>query len=197
MLRRAKRKYNNIIPFLDVLLILLIVAMALINPIKEDAKITPRADAMLQVEWDSEINADVDTWIRLPNNEVISFVYRDAKIAVLRRDDLGQDLYFTQPQIDDAEQFEVLQNLEVVDFQKLIDGVYVVNIHLYNLRSYDKPIDVSVELTIMDPFHKVIEKTVTIVYQSQEITLFTFTVEDGKVVDLDETAVIKIATGGR
>ena len=99
MLRRAKRKYNNIIPFLDVLLILLIVAMALINPIKEDAKITPRADAMLQVEWDSEINADVDTWIRLPNNEVISFVYRDAKIAVLRRDDLGQDLYFAQPQI--------------------------------------------------------------------------------------------------
>lgn len=177
---RENNKVARLIPFIDVFLILLIVALALVNPPNEDGKITPRAEAMLTAEWDADIDNDVDIWVMAPNGDIISFRKRDGTHMILRRDDRGisSDIYgsYNEDLID--------QNIENVDFMKLLDGTYIVNVDMYSFRDRE-PTEVHLILFEMNPFKKTVDTTTTLTAMGQELTSFEFTVKDGVIVSTD------------
>lgn len=178
----------GMLPFVDVFLLLLIVVLALVNPPHEDGKITPKAKAMLTMEWHEDNTSDVDVWIRSPNGGIVNFISKDHGHMILKRDDLGHsnDKYKNNGDI-----IQIKQNIEVVDFVDLLDGTYVVNAHMYNLRD-NGPTEVQIKLIQLEPFATAADETFVFITNKSENTFFTFTVKDNKIIDLDTEADVRL-----
>ena len=182
------RRRIGYLPFVDVFLLLLIVVLALINPPQEDGKITPKAEGMLTVEWDDKQKSDIDTWILAPNGDKLSFTRKDHGHMILHRDDLGisnDSIRFG------SEDIVIEQNIEVVDFVKFLDGEYIVNIHDYRHRD-NGPVSVTVKLIVLEPFGTYAVETKEFENTRQEKTFFSFTVKDGKIVDVNKDTRAKL-----
>lgn len=174
-----KRKIGNLF-FVDTFLLLLITVLALINPPMDDGVITPRSEAMLTVEWGDQLKSDIDTWILAPNGDKLSFINKDHGHMILHRDDLGN--------INDkirkgSHELQIEQNIEVVDFVKLLNGEYIVSIHDYRNRDKE-PVEVTVSLINIDPFATLAKEIHSFNQTNQEIAFFSFIVEDGKIVSV-------------
>ena len=71
---RSKR-YTSNTAFLDLLfnvllgfVVLFVIALLMINPITKKNDIPTKAEFMIIVEWPWDINADIDTWVRGPDD---------------------------------------------------------------------------------------------------------------------------------
>ena len=186
------RRVGNL-PFVDVFLLLLITTLALINPPKENGKITPQAEMIISMEWHAESPDDVDLWIMAPDRQVIGFPFKDAGHTILHRDDLG---WANDAVRFEGEEFIINQNIEVADLVKTLDGTYVVTAKLFSDRDGNGQI-VTIDLVVLQPYHKAIEVTINLPAAKSEITAFTFEVKEGKIVAVDTSANIKLSTVGR
>lgn len=176
---RSERRVNNL-AFVDMLLLLLIVALALISP-PQPGELEPRPEAMITTEWREDAKSDVDIWILTPTGEKVGYIGKDKGHITLVRDDTGA--------------LSGIGNHESVEIYELKDGQYVVNLHMFHKRDYDGPVPVTVEFVTFDKYHKHVHMVVELHAQNQEITCFTFEVKDGKIVDIDYDAKIKIYGG--
>lgn len=171
---RSNRKISNL-AFVDMLLLLLIVALTMIA-IPQPGELDPRAVGLITLEWKDESNNDVDVWIRTPDGQLVGYRNKDIGYITLVRDDTG---------FHSGE-----GNHESVEFYSMKDGTYVVNLHMYHMKT--GPDDVTIRFVTFDRYNKHVELVITLTKTQQERTAFTFTVEDGKVVDVDETADVRI-----
>ena len=186
-----KRKIGNLF-FVDTFLLLLITTLALINPPQQDGVITPKAEAMLTVEWSDKQRSDVDTWIVAPNGDKLWFASKDHGHMILHRDDLGS---FNDKYRKGANEIQINQNIEVADFVKLLDGQYIVSVHMYGYRDKE-PVPVTVNLLFLEPFATVARAEHTFTANKQEIPFFSFTVKDGKIINVNYDIKAKLVNVG-
>lgn len=155
-------QYDTRTSFIDMLLsgqmnlfILLMIAMAMVNPVTENkGKVDKKAEMVLSVEWNPSIDCDVDTWIKGPDDTVVWYNSKEGGYMNIERDDTGtkNDRYI------DRQGKEVYNpvNVEYWTLRQLVAGEYLVNVYSYACRINDTDLEkipngkIDVTITLMD-----------------------------------------------
>tara|TARA_Y100000593_G_C4300288_1_gene332977 strand:- start:1496 stop:2101 length:606 start_codon:yes stop_codon:yes gene_type:complete len=186
-----KRNYHTNLAFLDLLFNTLlafaaffVLAIVLINPTKQENNTETKAEFMVVVEWPSDLDDDVDTYVEDPSGNLVAFMRREEGLMHLDRDDLGHrnDSVLTEFGV-----IEYTENRELVTLRGIAKGEYIVNVHLYMKRSTATEIPVVIKLEKLNPYKTVTIKRVVLRVTGDEETAFRFTLDnEGKVVDVNE-----------
>ena len=128
---------------------------------------TPATDTGLRIEiaWPDNIDADVDLWVKAPNDVPIGYSNLGSIVANLVRDDLGN---YSDPGYS---------NHETVITRGYVLGTYIINIHLYMTRTKEKEIPVSIVVSREKLGEKSIRlffKKVTLRFKGEELTIIRF-----------------------
>ena len=186
-----KRNYHTNLAFLDLLFntllafaALFVLAIVLINPTKEENNTEAKAEFMIIVEWPSDLDDDVDTYVEDPSGNLVAFMRREEGLMHLDRDDLGKrnDSVLTEFGV-----VEYSENRELVTLRGISKGEYVVNVHMYMNRSGAAEVPIIIKLEKLNPYKTVTIKKVVLRGTGDEHTAFRFTLSDkGKVLDVNE-----------
>jgi len=129
-----KRNYHTNMAFLDLLFntllcfaALFVLSFILINPSKKENNIKAKADFMITVTWNKDLDDDVDTYVEDPVGNLVAFMRREEGLMHLDRDDLGHrnDTINTP-----NGPIEYKENREIVTLRGFVPGEYVVNVHM-------------------------------------------------------------------
>lgn len=161
--------------------LLLILVLPFINDPKqkEAENIDPPHQGQLRVEvyWPDEMNVDVDTWVGGPVGVPVGYSNLGGPLWNLLRDDLGHNT--------DASE----HNMEVAYTRGLWPGEYIVNVHLYNLKTGKLPVPVKVVVAFKEsrdkPSQELFYSNVELKIAGQELTVFRFTVTPEFTVDIN------------
>jgi len=180
-----KRNYHTNMAFLDLLFntllcfaALFVLSFILINPSKKENNIKAKADFMITVTWNKDLDDDVDTYVEDPVGNLVAFMRREEGLMHLDRDDLGHrnDTINTP-----NGPIEYKDNREIVTLRGFIPGEYVVNVHMYMKRE-KAPTEVMIVLEKLNPYMIIMAKNVILTTNGQEDTAFRFVVDSEGVV---------------
>ena len=141
----------------------------LINLNKESNDIETKAEFMITVEWPSDLDDDVDTYVEDPSGNLVAFMRREEGLMHLDRDDLG---HRNDSVLTDFGVVEYTENRELVTLRGIAKGEYVVNVHLYMKRSDASEIPVVIKLEKLNPYRTVTVKKVILRKTGDEKTAF-------------------------
>lgn len=129
--------------FRDVILLALsgFVAVVLIllphlHPPVEAKEAPPPGNVVVEINWPSKIDADVDLWVEAPGDKPVGYSNKGGRVFNLLRDDLGQFRDLTDV------------NYEVAYSRGVVEGEYTINLHLYRNKSNVLPIPVTMVASI-------------------------------------------------
>lgn len=136
-------------------------------------------DVVVQLTWPSEMDADMDLWVKAPGDITVGYSNKGGKIFNLLRDDLGKKFDLSSV------------NHESAYSRGFVQGEYVVNVHAYRIDpQYPPPFTVEILVstkTTVDDEVKVAPILFTrsqIRRQGQEVTAARFTLtENGELVE--------------
>jgi hypothetical protein len=180
---------------LGVFLIVSLMAIALMSVIKkENEGIKKNADYVITMQWPTEIDCDVDLWIRDPLNNIVSYVKKEGGAMYYERDDKGKRHSLFQ--INGKETTIDPDNKEFVTLRGTHKGEYIVNVHLYSCKKDDEdqigmkrdesvvtPIPVTVEVIKINPTYMVVQEIrLTLEKVWQEKTVVRMIMDDNKTV---------------
>jgi len=180
-----KRNYHTNMAFLDLLFntllcfaALFVLSFILINPSKKENNIKAKADFMITVTWNKDLDDDVDTYVEDPVGNLVAFMRREEGLMHLDRDDLGHrnDTINTP-----NGPIEYKENREIVTLRGFVPGEYVVNVHMYMKRE-KAPTEVMIVLEKLNPYMIIMAKNVILTTNGQEDTAFRFVVDSEGVV---------------
>ena len=185
-----KRNYHTNMAFLDLLFntllcfaALFVLSFILINPSKKENNIKAKADFMITVTWNKDLDDDVDTYVEDPVGNLVAFMRREEGLMHLDRDDLGHrnDTINTP-----NGPIEYKDNREIVTLRGFFPGEYVVNVHMYMKREI-APTEVTIVLEKLNPYMIIMAKNVILTTSGQEDTAFRFVVDsEGSVTKVNE-----------
>lgn len=174
--------------------VLMVLALILITS-DEQKQVERPAEYLLTMTWDDQVDADVDMHL-LFNDDLWVYYYTDEKQHVfLERDDLGiiNDRYY-----DELGQTHITYlNREVITVREKIDGLYVVNGHMFNANKTELPLEIHLELLQLNPYKIIANHTITLSHNKQEQTFFSFLVDGHEVVEVNYDDYIPIVTRRR
>ena len=168
--------------FRDVILLALsgFVAVVLIllphlHPPVEAKEAAPPGNVVIEINWPSEIDADVDLWIEAPGDQPVGYSNKGGKVFNLLRDDLGKFRDLTDV------------NYEVAYSRGVVEGEYVINLHLYRNKSAILPVPVTVVASVKRSnganLKRLTSAKVELAYTGEEITVVRFKLtESGEIV---------------
>ncbi len=155
-------------------LAVIVLLLPYINPRgnQAEANMTPPGNVIVEITWGSELNTDIDLWVKAPNDLAVGYSNKGAVFFNLLRDDLGQ---YMDP---------TMINHEVAYTRGIIPGEYVVNIHAYR-GDHDNPLPIDVRSIVSIKTESedgslvapVLGTTARLDYVGQEITVFRFTLD--------------------
>ena len=197
-----RRQYFNSTPMLDLLFLtalgyvfLFMVSYLMIKPAQKDADIKTKAEFVITCTWQSENTDDVDLWVQDPTGAVIFYGFKEAGLAHLDRDDLGNvnDTIV----LPDGTVLTYKYNQEILTIRGFIEGEWTVNVHLFskhpNVEGADPgdgsdPI-VEVKIEKLNPSVKTIYiGKVVLTEPHQEETILRFTMSaSGEILSTDHT----------
>jgi len=169
--------------FLDIILILLVCMILLYNPVtkKEEQPTPPQtAEFILNVSWDAEDNADVDTWaIRVDTPQsVTGYTRRENDVFILHNDNTSSQY----GQIDGQLLEEARESLTI---ERIKSGDYIFSLHGYRIPPDVEPVKVTVEFQKSTPYKHIFKKIVKVGH-NQEVPIASFYIdEDGNVQELE------------
>ncbi len=168
--------------FRDVILLALsgFVAVVLIllphlHPPLEAKEAPPPGNVVVEINWPSKIDADVDLWVEAPGDQPVGYSNKGGKVFNLLRDDLGQFRDLTDV------------NYEVAYSRGVVAGEYTINIHLYRNKSAILPVPVtvvaSVKRTNSANLKRLTSAKVELAYTGEEVTVVRFSLnKTGEIV---------------
>lgn len=170
---------------LTVFVIIAIIAVIHMNPPTKKADAPKKAEFLITVEWTKKSDNDIDVWLDDGELKPLSFRNKQKAPFFLDRDDTGTniDSYITST----GEIKSIPINREVITSRGWPEnGVYYVNLHLYNKR--DKEIDDSIEVTIvsLNPYKLIYNRTVTILNNWEEKDLVSFEIYNSQIIELTD-----------
>jgi len=187
--------------------VLFILTTLLIAPItKNNEGIKKNADYVISLEWPTDIDCDVDLWVRDPQNNIVSYKFLEAGLMYLERDDMGKrrSVY----EVDGKKIIIDPDNKEFVTLRGVFPGEYVVNLHVYscldisNGKSLSQGsktnIPVIVELIKINPSYVVV-KHIEINMDSvwQEKTAIRFIMNDKKNIVRYKDGYVGVQQGSK
>jgi len=179
------RKRDNNTPALDMMfmvaltfLLLVIMMVPFLNPISKNGVIDPPIAMMVEAQWPTENDTDVDLYVKGPDNRVIYYANKSNGFITLKKDDLGSA---TDKIVIDGTTVAIPRNYEITTMTALPDGWYSVNAHLFSGEEET----VTIRITNIGSYSIVYEGTFDIVLR-QEKTFISFLVKDGEVIELDQ-----------
>jgi hypothetical protein len=184
------------------IIFLFIITTMMIQTKKQDEGVKKDAQYIINVEWDPNVDCDVDIWVQDPNGQAVFFNRRDFDIMHIERDDMGHKNDFIKDS-NGRITGTTKDNKETWVLRGVIPGEYYVSIHLYSCRYPDANpltalsmalktqmnLPVKVEFIRLNPYYDlIITETVVLRKIWDEITPFNFTLAaNGDVVSIDKT----------
>ena len=179
---RAPDKYKNNIGFTDMLfnmllgfVFLFIIAFILINPITKKSDAPTKAEYLIVIEWNRELNDDIDLWVRDPLGNVVSLVNRSGGLLNLEKDDLGSS---NDAVVLPDGTIKLLNiNREVVTVRGIVAGVYNVQTHVYSRKNWKEETTVgtiTVKIIKVNPYIEVYTGSKNYSLKGQQITMLNF-----------------------
>ena len=186
-----KRNYHSNMSFLDLLFntllcfaALFVLSFVLINPSKDEKNVEAKAEYIITVTWDKDLDTDVDTYVEDPAGNLVAFMRREEGLMHLERDDLGKRNDIIQTELGPVEYNE---NREIVVLRGIIQGEYVVDVHLFKAHTDVISTPIVVQLDRINPSvsTKAI-KRITLTHEGHEITAFRFILDaDGEIEEIN------------
>jgi hypothetical protein len=150
-----------------------ILMLTAINPPAKSAEVAGEqspGNLIIEASWEGKLDADVDLWAKAPGDRPVGYSNPSGKVFNLLRDDRG-----TVEDITDI-------NGEIVYSRGIPPGEYIVNVHTYRAGLDVRfPVEVKVaarlKKTTTGSAHLLIARTVKLLGENQEITVFRFTLD--------------------
>lgn len=187
--------------------VLFILTTLLIAPaVKNNEGIKKNADYVISLEWPTELDCDLDLWVRDAQNNIVSYRIPEAGLMYFERDDMGKrrSVY----EVDGKEVVIDPDNKEFVTLRGSFPGEYILNVHVYscihpttrmamtNGMAIDIP--VSIEVTRINPSFivvKHVEMKMTSVWE--EKTAIRFIMDGNKNIIRFKEGEVKIRVGNK
>jgi len=170
---------NDSTPFVDLLFNLLlgfaflfIISFLMIQPILKKAEVHTQAEYIITVTWPLNNKDDVDTWLEDPLGNIVYFKNKEAGLAHLDRDDLGDmnDTIY----LADGTKIKYPYNQEILTIRGFIGGEWTLNLHMYAKRE-KTPTTARVTVDKLNPKLKtIIAKDIILEERGDEITVARF-----------------------
>ena len=190
--------FDMILVLLLGFIILLFVAMLHMNPPTKKQDVPKKADLLIIVEWDKKSANDVDTWVKWMDMgkaySPLSFRNKSTGFMHLDRDDTGHDTDTIVKKNGELERIFV--NREVTVFRDMKNGTFLVNVHMYAFRDTNIPITpIKVTVASVNPTYTIhCEEEIFLKFKFDEESVCMFTIDNGKIVDVQKRPNIKFAT---
>ncbi|MGH7102904.1 MAG: hypothetical protein ACREFJ_10960 [Acetobacteraceae bacterium] len=139
--------------------------LAILAATKETAAGVKPGGIIVQMRWQKSADADVDLWVKAPGDEAVGYSHMSDAHCNLLRDDLGRTL--------DPES----RNQEMVVCRGIDPGEWVVDAMLY--RSYDDQVPIKVTVTVREGplLTEILDRTIELQSQGQQVTLWRFRID--------------------
>lgn len=100
---------------------------------KSNDGIEKKAEFVAQIEWQKDLDCDIDMWVRDGNDTVVSFQRKDYGLMNIERDDLGfhGDGIVTK----NGTKIVAEDNGETWVARGIVPGTYVFNAHVYGCKT--------------------------------------------------------------
>lgn len=162
----------------DLLIALLVVfmamaALALVAATKVQSAGVRQGSLVIQLRWDRARDADVDLWVKAPDDAPVGFSHPGDRHCNLLRDDLGRAL--------DPES----RNEELVVCRGQPAGEYVVNVMLYHSYDGALPVAMTVDVNRLDADGVItlLHRRMDLTRQGEQATVWRFELaSDGRLV---------------
>ena len=156
--------------------VIVVLLLPHINPAKHDENvdINPPGNVIVEIKWQDHLDTDVDLWVQGPGDVPVGYSNKGGALFNLLRDDLGQQ--------NDATNI----NYENSYSRGVVEGEYIVNLHLYRNQSGVLPITVIVVVSVKENedanTRQILTTIVDLTLVGQELTVFRFELdEDGRL----------------
>ena len=197
---RNKRRYNNMLGFVDVIMNLMmcfIILFALtlmmlkVDEKKATSSLQVKGKLIIHLHWPDQDNTDLDLWVRSDNPEnIVSFRQLDSSNMWLDHDSRGANS--NKVTLSNGTTKSTFGNDEVVQFKECTNTKVTVNVHVYRPEDGEFPMSPVVEIIAPDSFVKLATRTLTLSGEKgQEVTAFSFNLdEDCKITKLDQDTFV-------
>ena len=185
-------RFKSTTAFVDLLFLIIlgfatlfVLAFLMINPPKQEAKITPKAEFLIVLDWDKKSNDDLDLYVRDPIGNLVYFSSKENGFLHLDKDDLGRrnDTIV----LSTGAKVTVDLNREVISIRGILPGEYTVNVHLYTKTKKDTEIPGYVEVIKIKPYAVVSKTPFVFDTPGQEETILRFSLDaKGVVTDINK-----------
>lgn len=174
--------------FRDVLSLALLGFLAIIVLLLPHLNPTGRADAtnasvpgnvIVEITWPDHLDADIDLWVKAPDDVAVGYSNKGSLVFNLLRDDLGKTLDLSSI------------NHETAYTRGIVSGEYVINAHAYRLdRKKPGPVRVQAVVSVKQEspdgkaaVRPLLHTSVILRHHGEELTLARFTLtEDGTLL---------------
>jgi hypothetical protein len=184
------RNHNSNLAFVDLLfnlilgfVFLFIISFILINdPVKKEG-IEPKAEYIIILSWDDDLNNDIDLWVQGPSG-IVGFRNPQEGNMYLDKDDLG---HRNDAIVNGGVEKIIYINREVTSIRGFQKGEYIINAYYYNNGDKKNMMNkVSIELIKVNPFKVIYQGTKKFTEEGQEETFVRFSMnDDGEYSDIN------------
>lgn len=127
-------------------------------------------NVIVEITWPDDIDADIDLWVKAPDDVAVGYSNKGSVVFNLLRDDLGKTLDLSSI------------NHETAYTRGIVPGEYVINAHAYRLdRKKPGPIRVEAVVSVKQDsadgkaaVRPILHTSAKLEFHSQELTLARF-----------------------
>lgn len=170
-----------------IFLIFFVLAYILINPAKQEKnKIETQGIFLITVNWDDDLEDDVDTYVLDPDEHLVYFRRLQDGLMHLERDDRGRFGDLIKDKY--GQQILVYKNEERVIIRGIVAGEYVANVHMYHkYEKNNQPVTIKVTLfSLAGQDHEITNNIVSLINDGDETTAFRFSLSpEGQVTNIN------------
>ena len=156
------KKHRSNLSFLDLLfnlligfVLLFVISFLIISEDKKvkDVNMKTKAEFIITVTWEDELQDDVDTWLKDPLGGIASFRQKNIITAHLDRDDRG--MYADEAITVNGKVIQYIYNQEITTIRGIVEGEWILNLHMYR-KTGPTPIEVVVKIDKLNPTVKTV-----------------------------------------